>query len=744
MKNQDKFKKLLSKSIRPVGATLILVTCFICMLSSEFYAQAELGPITKWLLDGTISFENRFFDFRMRQKVDSHLLSKEIVLIEIDNYTLSELGQWPLNRKVYSDLLRKLTLFGAKTVAFDVLFPEKSPGEGPNSPDQLLVKAFKEFTTADRQAYIGYTILPPEAPEVEKLGDFPTELLENIINTKQVADSNLNPMAISSYNYPIPEIAESGVGLGYITMGADADGVFRNYFLVSNIDQFYVGSLALNAYQYWSGDKVNVDIATTEGGVEASLIKKDRKLEIDSLGRTMIRYWGGLQQFPHTSFYTVVNAKDTDEDMRAFFKDKLVFVGSTADGAHDLRHTPLDNNMPGVLAHVNIANMLIHGYFYKPKNESLTFSLILLFAGILVFIIIHRFDNPILDALTISALIAGSYYADQEYFIDNGYQLKLVYAWACFALTYSWNTFLNFYEANKEKRQIKNTFARYVAPTVVEEMLKDPEHIVVGGSKMDITCLFSDVRDFTSISEGLSAQDLANMLNEYMSAMTDIVFDTKGTLDKYIGDAIVAIWGAPIPIGNHAQHAAEAAVRMAETMPAINEEFKKRNLPFFNVGIGLNTGECSVGNMGSTRIFSYTALGDNMNLGARLEGLCKYYGAQILISEQTLERIDRSMFRVRPMDKVIVKGRTKPVQIFEIVSRVHKMSEKPQALQFYLTGHDFFTQKNFKGALEVFEQVLVEIPEDKNTKRLKILCEKYINDPSLVGEDFDVTKMTEK
>ena len=229
-------------------------------------------------------------------------------------------------------------------------------------------------------------------------------------------------------------------------------------------------------------------------------------------------------------------------------------------------------------------------------------------------------------------------------------------------------------------------------------MLKDPEKLKVGGAKMDITCLFSDVRDFTSISEGLSATELSHSLNMYMGRMTDIVFDTKGTLDKYIGDAIVAFWGAPLEIGNHAQFAVEGAIQMMEALPAINEEFKKLNRPEFKVGIGLNSGECSVGNMGSDRIFSYTALGDNMNLGARLESLCKHYGAQILISEYTLARIDTTKIKYRPIDKVIVKGKTTPVQIYEVLHAYHYLTKDPEAFSFYMTAYSLFMKKQFQEA----------------------------------------------
>jgi adenylate cyclase len=735
-------KKFLFKSIRPIGASLILLVAFLCLMSSEFYHQVDQESVLKKILNYTIAFESRFYDYRMKKDIQNHGRSQEVVLVEIDDYSLSELGHWPLSRTVYADLLKKLKTFGVKVAAFDILFPEKSPGEGAASPDQKLIQAFKDFQQDGRRAFIGYTIMESSAPAEEKLKEFPTELLNDTINTKQEAD--LLPMAISEYNYPIQEMAASEVGLGFITQGSDTDGVFRDYHLLANIDQIYVGSLGLNAFEAWVGKKNTIEIQKKHEGIFASLTIHGKNLEIDEEGKTALRYWGGPEQFPYLSLARVLAAKDDDQSMHKILNGKLIFIGSTANGAHDLRHTPLSPTMPGVLTHLNAAHMLIHGYFFKPENDSLKFSLILLFLGTLIFIFVHRFSNPFLDALTVISLIASSFYLDSLYFLPEGYQLKLFYCYFCFLATYSWNTFLNFYEANKEKRQIKGTFARYVAPTVVEEMLKDPDNIQVGGRRMDITCLFSDVRDFTAISESLSAQDLANVLNDYMTRMTDIVFETKGTLDKYIGDAIVAIWGAPLPIGNHAQYAVDAAIRMAEAMPAMNEEFLKKGLPHFDVGIGLNTGECSVGNMGSARIFSYTALGDNMNLGARLESLCKYYGTQILISENTLKSINTQVIKTRPIDKVIVKGRSQVVAIFEVISRVHFMDKDPDLFRLYLDGWQQFGQKNFEEARAFFDQVLTKNPQDKASKRLKSLCEVYLQNSSLVDDSFDITKMTEK
>ncbi len=185
-----------------------------------------------------------------------------------------------------------------------------------------------------------------------------------------------------------------------------------------------------------------------------------------------------------------------------------------------------------------------------------------------------------------------------------------------------------------------------------------------------------------------------------MGKMTDIVFETNGTLDKYIGDAIVAFWGAPLEIGDHVTQAVEAAVKMLEALPSVNKELKEKGLPEFKIGLGLNSGECSVGNMGSDQIFAYTALGDSMNLGARLESLCKHYGAQILISEFTFERMDKKRFRARLIDKVRVKGKTEPVGVYEVLYSYHPLSKNPKALELFEEGYELFLSKDFERAIE--------------------------------------------
>jgi adenylate cyclase len=730
----------ITRSLRSLGMIGFFLIAVLGVFSSHFVRDIDEGWFRD-LVSFTSSFENRFFDSRLAASLRPDFKSKEIVFIKIDDETLSRLGTWPIRRTLYAQMVDKLGVFGAKTIGLDIMYPEESPSFEGENPDEIYAKAISRFGQRGGKLVIAYTLADDFAGADSRQESLHDVHYNDMVTAKQVGGANLNKSFVNRYTYPIERLLVEGAGLGYITSQEDFDGIFRQYKLLTNIEDFLFPSLAFSVYQHWKGKSPEVKIYQDN---TAEVRIDDASLELDSDGYTKIRYLGNEQNFPTLALWELLEKKDDDQEMKNLFQGKMVIVGSTALGAHDLRASPIDAKMPGVLAHINFTQMLVNKHFFKSSNESLKYSLLLLCLGMIGFVLIQRLNNPFWDAGIIAFLVALSFYADKLYFLPAGYELKLFYCYFCFFTCYSWNTFLKFYEANKEKKQIRGTFARYVAPTIVDEMLKDPDKLHVGGTKMDITCLFSDVRDFTKISEGLSATELAHSLNLYMGAMTDIVFDYKGTLDKYIGDAIVAIWGAPLEIGNHAQFAVEGALKMMEILPGINEEFKKLGRPQFQIGIGLNSGECSVGNMGSDRIFSYTALGDNMNLGARLESLCKHYGTQILISDMTYERLDHTKIKTRPVDRVVVKGKTTAVGIHEVIHVHHWIHKDFEALDFYLTAYKLFTKKDFLAANEIFNQLLMSNPEDKPTKRLAELCQKYIQTPELVTQHFDVTAMTEK
>lgn len=726
------------------GPILILLTCiglmFMAGLNRTLGVKDPLG-----IMGFTKFFEDKFYDLRVSAQLNPTWTDPDITIVTIDDKTLSKLGTWPIPRSNHARLIRRFQHFGAKVVALDILFPENSQDL---KQDQDFVDAMVDYRKAGGELILAYSLTKTDPQDVppEKGGDALTPTPDFVYNQSGSLQLNqpTTPFWVSRYTVPTDSILATEAIMGHIDSEEDPDGVFRNYRIIANIiddtrESVYVSSMGLAMAEAFSGERAQV--FTSDTGA-ALLTFKGKESKLDQLGEIKIRYSANRRNYREISYYDLLNAKDDDANVRALLEGRLVMVGSVAIGAHDFRNSPIDPKMAGMYAHTNIAHMLLHGFTYQPSDTSFTISIGLMALGFFILLLVQRRGNAILDIVVLGLIVASVIVADSRLFFPQGYELRLFYCLLCFFLTYSWTTFVNFWRAAKEKKQIKGTFARYVSPAIVNEMLDNPEKLKVGGEKRDITCLFSDVRDFTSISEGLTAQELSGALNQYMGRMTDIVFETKGTLDKYIGDAIVAFWGAPLDLEDHPIHAVTGAIKMMEALPAVNADFKARGLPEFKVGIGLNSGECSVGNMGSDKIFSYTALGDNMNLGARLEGLCKYYGAQILISEYTYARLPKDQFRARALDKVKVKGKTHPVQIFEVIHGVHPLHADPHSFHAYVRAYELFGQRDFAGARALLEEVLIKHPEDKPAVRLMKLSQKWLNEA--VPEDFDVTTMTEK
>jgi adenylate cyclase len=731
--------KFLQRFTKLFGVVIIILFCALSIFFSIIERELQSDQVRETISYAS-NFENRFYDWRMKALLDPNKKNEEVVLARIDDDSLQKIGSWPIPRTVWAELMLKLKAFGAKIVGFDVMFPEPAQVCNETSPDEIFKNAIADFQSIEGNKVIMAYTLAEHYEEIFK--ETPEDLYNFMMDSQQSGGAHLSQKYVSSHTYPIKKLLEPTPDMGYISMLEDADGVFRHYQLVANVDTLYMPSLGMKAFESFTGKKTKLNIGSSG---TATLEYDDVKLFINNNGETKIRWLGGVDNYDSVSIYEILSGDpNKDEKLKARLNNKIIFIGSTAIGAHDLRNTPIDSKTPGVYAHMNMVHMLMHKYFYQSLEDSVKISLIGMAIGLAILIGVMMLNNAILDIVTLIILMTGVWYVDLKYFLPEGYELRLFFVMNSFILTYSWVTFLNFYQASKEKKQIKGTFARYVAPAIVNEMLNNPEKLKVGGEKKDITCLFSDVRDFTSISEKLTATELSRALNKYMGAMTDIVFDTMGTLDKYIGDAIVAYWGAPVDLPDHPNLAVGAAVKMLEALPAINEQFKAEGLPEFKIGLGLNSGECSLGNMGSDKIFSYTALGDNMNLGARLESLCKHYGAQIIISEFTLARIDQNKFVTRHIDNVKVKGKTKPVSIYEVLYNGHRLMADQAMLNTYKEAYKKYIEMDFKAALKMFNEFLTKYSDDKPANRLKAMCEQYIDVPPAPGEDHTITTMKEK
>ncbi|MCT4643073.1 MAG: adenylate/guanylate cyclase domain-containing protein [Bacteriovoracaceae bacterium] len=741
--------KLKEKWLEILGITVVFAICFYSIFASFIITnfredeiedntwdkiQYELGSYATF-------FENNFYDYRIKYLEPKKPQSK-LVYVDLDDETLQKLGTWPLPRTTWAKLLDKLSIYGAKVVAFDVLFPEKSLSCSQKSPDDEFAAAIKRFQkNDDSHVVLAYTSTHEYHSQIYEQA--PESLMMSLLSSS--GKDNLTPMYVDRSTYPIEILNNAEPSYGFINMREDPDGVFRNYQLVSNIitdnDPTYYPSLALKTYELLSQKEFSLELIQNAG----SLLTYDKTtLDTNQHGETKIRWHGSSKMFGSIPIWKVLEQANNDTEMHDIFKNKAVFIGSSATGAHDLRNTPVDAQMPGVFAHINMFQMLDTKFFYKAKGDSLKYSVLIMVVTMTILLSIMYLGNAVFDLITMIVLVSGVLYLDHIIFLPAGYEIRLFFSVFCIFFSYIWLTFSNFNKTSQEKKQIKGAFSRYVAPSIVNDMLANPDKLKVGGDRKNITCLFSDVRDFTSISEKLTANELAKCLNRYMGEMTDIVFETEGTLDKYIGDAIVAFWGAPIDIGDHVNKALSASVKMLDVLPSINKEFKEQGYPEFKIGLGLNSGECNVGNMGSDMIFAYTALGDNMNLGARLESLCKHYGAQILISEFTYEKMDKEKFRARKIDYVKVKGKEKGVGVYEVLYSYHRMMIDQESFNQFNTAYKMYENRQFKEGLEILGTILDKHPEDEPSKKIYLRCEEFIKNPPAENIDHTLITMTSK
>lgn len=735
---------MLSKFIRITGITLIILFSAVSIFFS--FAGRDLST-SQWkkYLTYTSFFEDRFYDYRVKQTL-SNKINPEIVLAKIDDQSLQEVGRWPWSRKTWAKFIAKMQTMGAKVLAFDVIFSEPEKICTGKSPDIIMADAIRNFQADGKKKIVLSYSLTDGYDEYFK--EIPDVMYNSIIDTKQAEGMNLIPKYLRKSTFPIKELADTEALLSFIGAEDDPDGIFRHYELLGNLDTLYFPSFALSAYQAFSGDQTQFEML---GAGNPMFKTAHGKISLNIRGETKVRWVGGPHVFPSVSIKDILSAKDGDPKLRKILKDRIVFVGSTAFAAHDLRHTPIDPMLPGVYFHMNMTQMLLKGNYFQDKNTTAKYSWGMLIVGVLLITLVMYFGNAIVDLFTVLLISGGFYYYDTYYLTPDGHDNKLFFILFAIIATYSWNTLISFYLASKEKKQIKGAFSSYVAPSIVDQMLANPEMLKVGGEKKNISIFFSDVRDFTTISESLTPTQLSTCLNKYMGIMTDLLFDNEGTLDKYIGDAIVAYWGAPVDVENHALKAVLTSIKMIEVLPDINAEFKELGYPEFRHGIGLNTGDCSVGNMGSDKIFSYTALGDSMNLGARLESLCKFYGVQLNVSEFTLAAIsdeERSKLKYRILDKVRVKGKSEPVTMYEVYHSFHHLMTDTKSHDDYMNAFECYQQMKFQEAIDLLQPIVDKYPiEDgkpleKASRHVLERCQNYLLTPPQENWDGVYTHTT--
>ncbi|OGS17574.1 MAG: hypothetical protein A2219_01340 [Elusimicrobia bacterium RIFOXYA2_FULL_50_26] len=564
-----------------------------------------------WSLGWWQSLENKTLDYRF--KIRGHVKPvSDIVIVTADEESIKALGRWPWTRSVHARLVDRLTKLGAKAIIFDILFTE---------PEVEHPAADRAFAAALRRA-AGRVVL--------------NNFFQNL--SGKLTDP-LMPIA------PLLKHSRTGFANSF----AETDGIVRWQKLFTDYEDGIMPHLSVAGLSVFLG-KPFVEII------------KEAGIPMNGYNEMLINFYGGYDCFPYYSYYKVLNGDISDNR----FQNKIVLVGGTATALFDQTAVPFIHVFPGVEVHATVMSNILRGEFLRPWPKPFTFLLIVACAFLSAFLLSSM--SPLWGGVSALSILAGYFFATYFLFAARFVYAEFMAPAASLTFSYVGTLFYKYIVEEKEKRHIKKTFGQYLSPRVMEQVLSDPGYLKLGGQKQNLTVLFSDIRNFTTMTEASDSVELVSQLNEYLSKMVEVVFRHDGTLDKFIGDAVMAIWGAPIPQNDHARRAVHCAIDMLEELDKLNAKWKAEGRSPLEIGIGVNTGDMIVGNMGSKEKMEYTVIGDNVNLGSRLEGLNKEYGTHIIISDATYQAV-RDMVEARHLGDVKVKGKTKAVEVYAVLGK---------------------------------------------------------------------------
>ncbi len=688
---------------------LFLVTIGIGLFS----ALLTLG-VYRWSPSFLREIDLRYSDFRfkIRGNVKPGL---QIAIVAIDEKSINELGRWPWSRRRLAELVGKLADYHPKIVAFDIVFSE------PESKD---ADAMLGVSLQKGNVILGYFFRQDstKGPSTESLNQLKGSNIK-LVNFLGKPKSRFLE-EFSSVELNLSQIGAHAQGFGFFNFpNPDTDGVFRRAQLLMAYNGEIYPSLNLEAIRHLLGEEILLKVAPY--GVDSFYIGQ-RLIPTNEKGEFIVNYYGPSGTFPTYSVVDVLSGKLPQEALR----DKLVFVGTTEIGIYDARSTPFDPTFPGVEMHATVAENILDGRFLIKNNltEALDIFFLLILPLVLVLLLMRVGKTLFAFAIFLALLFL---HLSGNYMIFTRFNLLLSALYPALSLGFAYIFFEGYRNlvAEKKGRYLRRAFSSYGSPELVAQILEGPGKLKLGGEKRKVTVLFSDIRGFTSLSERMSPEALVSFLNEYLSPMTQIVMDERGTLDKYIGDAIMAIFGAPLDVSDHSKHACHAALSMLERLKELNLKWGQRGWNHITIGVGINTGAAIVGNMGANVRFEYTAIGDTVNLASRLEGLNKLYGTHIIVSKSTLDDIDSTQFLVRELDLVQVKGKEKHISIFELVGLYDSERQKAALFSLFAEALSLYRDREFSRAKEKFAEVLKMLPEDRPSSVYLERCSEYIAQP---------------
>lgn len=699
--------------------------------------------------------ELKTIDLRFRYRGEIKPRS-EVVLAVIDEKSLANEGKWIWPRSKLAKLVTKLSDAGAKVIAFDICFVE------PDENDDQILKTIDKIEKhvlesggVDMSAYL---------EELRKEADNDGKLVEAIKNSKakvvlghffqmdEAEALNFTEEDISRFEknistseygfvgtgkdpgkakryvpqaiFPkanIGSIADASDYSGYFNMILDEDGTVRHIPSVWGFMDKYYAPLSLTALSSYLDESLGIKF--NEYGV-ASLHIGNIEVPVDNRGKIRLNYRGEQKRFPHVSITDILSDKIPHET----FKDKIVFIGATAIGIYDLRVTPFDEVFPGLEVHANAVDMILQGDFLQKGDLMVFFDVVWLMAvGLVLGILLPRLGGIAGSASTAIVFFGHIFLA--QFLFSNGWIINLVYPLSVILLVYASITTYKYFTEERQKSFIKGAFSTYLAPSVVDLLIDNPNKLVLGGEERVITAFFSDLQGFTSISEKLAPNELVELLNEFLTEMTDIILKHQGTVDKFEGDAIIAFYGAPIDLGNQAEAACLSSIDMQRRLAEIRADWREKNKPELRMRIGLCTGPATVGNMGSRNRMDYTMMGDTVNTAARLEGVNKLYGTYTLIGQKTKEAVADKGLLTRELDIIQVVGKVEPIRIYELIGLKEENGDMAETVQIYEEAIKSYQKGDWPPAMKLFMEALERTPNDRPSEVMLERCREFMKNP---------------
>ncbi len=602
-------------------------------------------------------------------------------IVDIDDESIRRLGQWPWPRETLAELTDRLAQAGAAVIAYDIVFSEPDR----TSPSRL---AERVRAQGDEEAAVILDRLPePDGTFAEAVGYSPVVLGYFLTHEGQerapqplagLAVGGSTPTAVATFSNaisPLPGLVATAAGSGFVSTVGDADGIVRRAPLIARQGDELLPSLSLEALrvaQQAGSIMVRSDDASGEhGGTGAQVVAVrvgNFEIPTNGAGEMWLRFTEPAPQRTVPAWRIMQDAMSPAE-LQAAFAGQIVFVGTGAIGLRDLVATPIEERAPGVTIHAQATEQVILGQFLMRPDWAPGLERVLLLVGGLAL----AFTMPLIGArwsavaglIAVGAMVGGSWWAfrSSSFLIDP--------TWPSLGLASTWGivTFATYFREERRRAFIHGAFDRYLSPEMVQRIVKDPGQLELGGEERDMTVLFCDIRGFSRISEGMSPQDIIRFLISFLTPMCDILLERKATIDKFIGDAILAFWNAPLDDPDHPTNAARGALEMIAALEALNRDMLAQSeQPWpgeVKIGIGLNSGRCCVGNMGSAQRLSYSLIGDTVNLASRFEGLTKYYGVSIAIGSALQRQLPG--FATLELDRVRVVGRDAPETLYALM-----------------------------------------------------------------------------